>query len=55
VIYRPDVSAQLLQTIAEPNEGSAAVRLVSKATITMLCSADKRVTRNEDDSADSVY
>jgi hypothetical protein len=32
-----------------------AVRLVNKVHITMLCSAEKRVTSNKDDSAAKVY
>jgi hypothetical protein len=45
-------AAKLLRTITALNEELIAVRLVNKARITMLCSAEKRMTRNENDSAD---
>ena len=48
----PEVSAQLLQTIAELDKELAAVQFVSKAWITMPRSAEKRVTRNGNDRDD---
>jgi hypothetical protein len=39
-------AAKRLQTIAAPNEELTAVQLSNKARITMLSSAEKRVTRN---------
>ena len=52
---RPGVCGETLRTIAELSKELGTVRLVYKARITMLCSEEKRVTRNKDDSAEKVY
>jgi hypothetical protein len=51
----PEVCGETLRTIAELIKELGAVRLVNKVHIKMLRSAEKRVTRSEDERAEQVY